>query len=129
MLTKTRDFAAQARTASTINMLLGIWLIASPWIFDYGGRPAVLSSVMAGALIAIVAANRLASLRSTAGLSGVNLLLAVWTIASPWLCEYTANIGAVLDNVILGVVVAALATFSGSATIAAEKQPPVAPVH
>ncbi len=129
MFTKIRDYAAKARTASTINILLGIWLIASPWIFDYGGRPAVLSSVMAGALIAIVAASRLASLRSTAGLSGVNLLLAVWTIASPWLCEYTANAAAVLDNVILGVVVAALAIFSASATVAAEKHPPGAPVH
>jgi len=129
MLTKTRDHAAQARTASTINMLLGIWLIASPWIFDYGGRPAVLSSVMAGALIAIIAANRLASLRSTAGLSGVNVLLGVWTVASPWLCEYTANIGALLDNVILGVAVAALAMVSGSATVAAEKHPPGASVH
>lgn len=129
MFTNIRDYAAHARTASTINILLGIWLIASPWIFDYGGRPAVLSSVMAGALIAIVATSRLASLRSTAGLSGVNLLLAVWTIASPWLCEYTANVAAVLDNVILGVVVAALALFSGSATVAAEKHPPGAPVH
>ncbi len=129
MFTNLRDYAAQARAASTLNILLGIWLIASPWIFDYGGRPAVLSSVMAGALIAIIAASRLASLRSTAGLSGVNLLLAVWTIASPWLCEYTANVGAVLDNVILGVVVAALALFSGSATVAAEKHPPGAPVH
>ena len=129
MFAKTRDYAAQARTASGINILLGIWLIASPWVFDYGGRPAVVSSVMVGALIAIVAANRLASLRSTAGLSGVNLLLAVWTIASPWLCGYTANIGAVLDNVILGVVVAALAIFSGSATVAAEKHPSGAPVH
>jgi hypothetical protein len=129
MFTNLRDYAAQARTASSINILLGIWLIASPWIFDYGGRPAVVSSVMTGALIAIIAASRLASLRSTAGLSGVNLLLAVWTIASPWLCEYTANVAAVLDNVILGVVVAALAIFSGSATVAAEKHLPGAPVR
>jgi hypothetical protein len=129
MFTNIRDYAAQARTASSINLLLGIWLIASPWIFDYGGRTAVVSSVMTGALIAIIAASRLASLRSTASLSGVNLLLAVWTIASPWLGEYTANVAAVLDNVILGVVVAALAIFSGSATVAAEKHPPGAAVR
>ena len=125
----TRDYAAQARAASAINILLGIWLIASPWIFDYGGRPAVLSSVMAGALIAIIAASRLASLRSTAGLSGVNLLLAVWTIASPWLCGYTANIEAVWNNVALGIVVAALAMWSSGATIAAEKHPRGAAAH
>jgi hypothetical protein len=129
MFMNIRDYSARARAASSINILLGIWLIASPWIFGYGGRPAVLSSVLAGALIATIAAGRLASLRSTAGLSGVNLLLGVWTITSPWLCEYTADVAAVLNNVLLGVVVAALAIFSGSATVAAEKHPPGAAVR
>jgi hypothetical protein len=30
MLTLTRDFAAQARTASGINILLGVWLLMPP---------------------------------------------------------------------------------------------------
>lgn len=30
MLTLTRDYAAQARVASGINILLGIWLLVSP---------------------------------------------------------------------------------------------------
>jgi hypothetical protein len=129
MLIKTGNYCALARIASCINVLLGIWLIASPWVFDYGGRPAVVSTVMVGALIAIIAASRLASMRSTAGLSGVNLLLAVWTIASPWLYGYAANVGAAWDNVILGIVVALLAIWSSGATVAAEKRPPGAPVH
>jgi len=37
MLTLMRDYAAQARTASGINILLGISLIVSPWVFDYSG--------------------------------------------------------------------------------------------
>jgi SPW repeat len=49
MLTLTRDYAAQARTASGINILMGLWLLASPWVFDYSARPAVVSSVCAGA--------------------------------------------------------------------------------
>jgi len=129
MLTLTHDYAAQARTASGINILLGIWLIASPWIFGYIGRPAVMNSVIVGALIAILAASRLASLRDSAILSGVNLILALWTIASPWVYGYASNVGAVRDNILLGVAIATLASWSGSATLFGPRRPPGAPAH
>jgi hypothetical protein len=123
MLTLTRDYAAQARTASGINILLGLWLIASPWVFDYSARPAVVSSVCAGAVVALFAAIRIATLHDSTGLSGINLLLALWTIASPWACGYAANVAATTDNVILGIMIAALAVWSASATVAAENHP------
>jgi hypothetical protein len=119
----TRDYGAEARNASGLNILLGTWLIFSPWIFDYSGSSAVLNSVFVGILMSVLAACRLASLRNTAGLSGANLLLGLWTIASPWLLGYAANDGAVRDNVILGVAVATLAIWSGVATIAERKHP------
>jgi hypothetical protein len=117
MLTLTRDYAAQARTASGINILLGIWLIVSPWVFDYGGRAPVLNSVYVGALISILAAFRLATLDRSAGLSAINLILGLWTIASPWVCGYSANVGAVWDNLLLGIAVATLASWRWSATL------------
>jgi hypothetical protein len=123
MLMLTRDYAAQARTASGTNILLGFWLIASPWVFDYSARPAVVSSVCAGALVALLAAMRIATLHDSTGLSGINVLLALWTIASPWACGYAANVAATTDNVIVGIVIAALAIWSASATVAAEKHP------
>lgn len=123
MLALARDYAAQARSASGINILLGLGLVVSPWLVDYSGTPAVLNSVVVGALIAIFGASRLASLTSTVGLSAVNLMLALWIIASPWTCGYASNAAAVADNVILGAVVAVLAIWSWGATIAAEKQP------
>lgn len=129
MFTLARDYAAQARTASGINILLGIWLIMSPWVFDYSGSPAVVSSVFVGAVIALLAAVRLASLYNTMGLSGVNLLLALWTIASPWVFGYAANVGARIDNVILGILIATLAVWSASATVAVERHPPGAAAH
>lgn len=83
MLRLARDYVAQARMASGVNILLGIWLIFSPWGFDYSGKSAVLSSVTVGALISLLAAIRLASLHNSAGVSGINFLLAFWTAASP----------------------------------------------
>ncbi len=131
MLTLTRDYAAQARTTSAINILLGIWLLVSPWMLNYNtmGLPATLNSVIVGALIAVLAAVRLSSWRDTARFSWVNVILGLWTIASPWVYGYAANVNGVRDNVILGVLVAALAILSGSATIAEEKHSPGVPAH
>jgi hypothetical protein len=128
MLPLTRDYSAQARTASGINTLLGIWLIVSPWMFDYSGGPAV-NSVFVGTLIAILAASRVASLRSSAGLSAINLILALWIIASPWVYRYSANIGAVRDNLLLGIAIATLASWSGIATLFGQNHPPGTPAH
>ena len=99
MLRFARDYTAQARTASGVNILLGIWLMVSPWVFDYSGKSAALSSVTVGALIALLAAIRLASLHNSAGLSGINLLLAFWTAAAPWVYEYAINEGALWNNI------------------------------
>ena len=129
MLTLTRDYAAQARTASGINILLGIWLIVSPWVFDYSGRAPVLNSVYVGALVALLAAFRLATLRHSAGLSAINLTLALWTIASPWVCGYSANVGAVGDNLLLGIAIATLACWSGSATLFGHNRSPGSAAH
>lgn len=124
MLRLARDYVAQARTASGTNILLGIWLIVSPWTFDYSGRSAVVGSVTVGALIALLAAIRLASLRNSAGLSGINLLLGFWTAASPWAYEYATSRGAMLDNIIVGILVAALAIWSAIATDADRRRAP-----
>jgi hypothetical protein len=129
MLTLTHKYAAQARTASGVNILLGIWLIVSPWMFDYSETPAVLNSMIVGALVAILAASRLASLRDTAIVSGINVILAVWTVISPWFYGYASNVGAVRDNVIVGVVIAALAIWSGGATIVEQTHPRGTPAH
>jgi hypothetical protein len=109
-----RDYAAQARTASGVNILLGVLLIASPWLFDYSGKSALLNSITVGALVAFLAAIRLASVHNSVGLSGINLLLGLWTIASPW--YYGANNGALMDDVFIGTLIAALAVWSAIAT-------------
>ena len=54
----------------------------------------------------MLAASRLASLHRSAALSAINLILALWIIASPWVYGYFANVGAVKDNLILGIAIA-----------------------
>ena len=124
MLRLAHDYAGQARTASGVNILLGIGLIVSPWMFGYSEKAAALSSVTVGVLIAFLASIRLASVHNSSGLSGINLLLALWTVASPWVYQYVSNEGALLDNMIVGILVAALAIWSAVATDAEHRHRP-----
>jgi hypothetical protein len=124
MLRFAHDYTAQARAASGVNLVLGVWLIVSPWVFDHSGKSAALSSVTVGALIALLAAIRLASLHNSAGLCGINLLLAFWTAAAPWIYEYAINTGALWNNIFVGILVAVLAVWSALATDAEQKRRP-----
>lgn len=118
--------AVRARIAGGINILLGLWLMASPWVFDYSGRSAVLNGVSVGALIAVLAGLRLTSfLRYSASVGGICLLLGFWTVVSPWTSGYVENKPALANDIMVGVLVIALAIWSGRDTEA--KQPPGRP--
>jgi hypothetical protein len=128
----TLNYAAQVRTASGINIILGLVLIVSPWLFGYHsvGLPALWNSVAVGALIAVLATNRTFFPRVSTGLGWANLLLALWTIASPWIYGYTANSRALGENAILGVVMAGLAIWGTTAsTVERHRHPPGATAH
>lgn len=112
------DYAAQARSASGINVLLGIWLIISPWVFGYvsAGDQPMWNAVSTGGLVLILAATRYAQPHTGSGMSWINFLLGLWAIASPWIFTYANQDSAMWNNVATGVVIALLAIWSGSAT-------------
>jgi len=107
-----RNDSVRARTAGGVTVLLGLWLIASPWVFDYSGRFAVLNSVFVGALIATLSALRRLSLQRSAAVNGINVLLGFWTIVSPWVTGYVANKPALANDLMVGVFVMALGIWS-----------------
>jgi hypothetical protein len=128
----THKYDTQARIASGIDILLGIGLIASPWVFGYAaaGSAAVWNSEIVGAFIAILAAGNSFSHRTRTGLNWINVLLALWTMISPLVYGYTSNTGGVGDNIALAILTAWFAIWSDDAMIAARKRPPPsAPAH
>jgi hypothetical protein len=122
----TRHYAAQARTASGINVLLGICLLVSPWLFGYqaAGSGAIWNSVIVGALIAILAASNCFSAYFRSGLNWINALLALWTMISPLVQGYTVNAGGLMDHILIAILIAAFAICSDAATTTGEKHPP-----
>lgn len=110
-----RHDSLQVRVASGITILLGVWLIASPWVFVYSGRLAVLNALSVGALIAMLAAIRLALVQLSLVVNRVNVALGFWTIISPWVSGYVANKPAVANNIMVGVLVMSLSIWSARA--------------
>jgi len=115
---------SQTRGASATNILLGCWLIASPWIFSYSGdQMGMWNSIGAGIIVALVAASRVSSPRVGVTWSWLNVLLGLWTIASPWIYGYYGNAAALWDCVATGIAIVALASWSRRGTVLTEHTP------
>jgi hypothetical protein len=116
----TRDLSTQIRTASGINLVLGIWLIISPWIYGYAttARNAMASSIIVGILVLIFGILRYNAPHSRTVLSWANLILGIWTLLSPWIFSFMTSTAYITNSVVVGILIAALAIWSGSATIA-----------
>jgi hypothetical protein len=77
-----------------INLLIGIWLIGSPFVFGYtmgGGSDAVINDVVVGILLVIcswwllaVTGRPSVSRPTSVGLSGFEALCGAWLIAAPF---------------------------------------------
>lgn len=89
-------------------LLLGLWLIVSPWVLAYAdGSPQMNNSVVSGLIIAVLAAFELYKTYYWAVV--VNLLVGIWVAISPWVLR-VADQGAVMWNALLvGIAVVVLA--------------------
>lgn len=90
------------------NMVLGLLLVASPWLLRFTGlEAATLNAVIIGFLIFALSALALTLLdRWEAYING---LLGLWAVLSPWLIGFTAYDYATLAHVGLGVLVVIVA--------------------
>lgn len=108
--------AGPVKMASGLNILAGIWLFVSPWVYGAYTNPDAWNSWIVGAIIVILAAIRFASPAGLSGFSWFNLLLGAYVFASPWIHAYTANTGRFVNSLCVGVVVFFLALTSATAT-------------
>jgi SPW repeat len=93
------------KRAAIINLLAGIWLFISPWVYlAYHNRNS-WNEWIVGALIVILAATRLGNPLGARGVSVVNMLLGIWTFASPWIYGYTDYRGRFINSLCVGVIV------------------------
>lgn len=119
-----RNFMAEARIASGLNILFGACLIVSPWVFGYQatGLAATWNSVIVGTLIAILAAINCFSKHIYASPNWMSVILAPWITLSPLVYGYAANPGGFGDNLLLYLLIVGCAVSSDNAATIGEKQ-------
>jgi hypothetical protein len=77
------SFQPTAAGSSWLNIVLGIWVIISPFLLQFARFPAAMwNNVIVGIVIAVLAIIRQSVPRQT-GWSWVNVILGIWMIMRP----------------------------------------------
>jgi hypothetical protein len=93
------------------NLLLGAWLLTSPWVLSYAGETApAWNAHVVGAIIAVAAVAALVAFQKWE--EWVNAALAAWLIVSPYLLGFTTLTYALWNQMIVGVLVGGLAIWA-----------------
>lgn len=94
-----------------INLVAGLWMIVSPWVLAYQAesRP-MWNAVILGVLIGAVAFSEL--FKVFAWQEWASVLFGAWLIISPWVLGFSALTAAMLNAVVVGIVVGALALWA-----------------
>lgn len=115
-----RADAGAARLVSGVNLLLGLWLVLSPWVLRYSNETtATWNQVLVGALVMVLAAVRAARPRATPQVSWANLVLGVWLAVAPFVLVEGPAAGdepVYYNAVVSGLLVVLLAAFSAAVT-------------
>lgn len=102
---------------SGVNMLLGLWIMISPFVLGFHQfLPAVRNNTAVGVGIAFFALLRLSSIENQPVWSWCNTLLGLWLIISPFLLGFAHLPPAMLNNLLAGALVQLLAYTSAHVT-------------
>lgn len=111
----------QVVTASGLDALAGLWLVLSPWVLAFQVPAATTNNIIFGLLITLLAAIRFFGAFNAAWVSWVNAVLGLWVLLSPWFLGFTAFEVPTTNNIILGIIVIVLASWSALATEAGNR--------
>ena len=96
----------ERRWKDIVMLILGLWLIISPFILPYGDYTgiAALNSYILGVGVMVFAAIALA--RPQMWEEQVNLILGVWLIIAPFVLGFRADNPAMVNHLVVGILIA-----------------------
>jgi hypothetical protein len=98
------------KSVSWVNVVLGIWLIISPYVLNFGQlQTAMCNNIAVGIAVGLIALTRATSNYPQTGASWLNVILGIWLIISPFALGFSSLLSAMWNNIILGIVVGILA--------------------
>lgn len=110
-MTKIQDKLATFWRDAT-NLVLGVWLIVSPFALEYTAQTTPAWNAYAvGVIIAVLSAAALWQFQKWE--EWLSAVLGAWLIISPWILGFSVGHVATWNQVIVGIVVGILAFWSG----------------
>jgi uncharacterized membrane protein len=94
------------RVCDVLNLILGAFLLVSPWIFGFASGAPTQNAVISGIIIAVLSIAALSAFAQWE--EWLNLIMGLWVLVSPWVLAF-ADSTAMSVHVIVGVVVAVIA--------------------
>jgi hypothetical protein len=106
-MTQMTDMLSR-RWADAVVTLLGLWLVASPWVLGHVAQTApTWNAWIVGLIITVAAVAALTAFH--AWKEWVNAALGLWLVVSPWVPGFAAALPmAMWNQVAIGVIVGAL---------------------
>jgi SPW repeat-containing protein len=98
---------SNAKLCDVANLILGVFLLISPWIFKFEPGHVTQNAMITGIVIAVLAIAALAAFAVWE--EWLNLIVGVWAVISPWVIGFQTNRTAMTVHVIVGALVAILA--------------------
>jgi hypothetical protein len=100
------------RWVDLVNILLGLWLISSPWLMNFSteDRAAALSAWIMGSgliVLAVIAMFKPATLRDA-----LALVVGVWLMVSPWVLGHAAFSASSVNALVTGTLVSGYALWA-----------------
>ena len=106
---EVRIVTGSKRVIDWINLLLGIWLIASPWVLGtVASTTSTTVLVLVGVALVIFSAWALAQAENRIA-EWWNVFLGVLLFFLPWIFNYSGMVSNAVNSWIVGIVVAVLA--------------------
>jgi SPW repeat len=99
------------RVFSAIEVLLGIWLVITPWVVGAPGQRVATSGIVVGAIAILCGLVRFAR-KHTMVFGWVVVLAGAWTIMSPWVLGQEQGYSRTWNYVIVGVLLALIEAYS-----------------
>lgn len=111
----TSDGNVADRFQDWINLVLGAFLILSPWLFGFADQTmAAWNSWIAGIVVAALSVAAL--VRFAEWEEWVNVAIGIWILVSPWVLGFSGVSAAMWTCVVLGIVIAAMAAWEAWTT-------------
>lgn len=94
------------RVCDVLNLVLGAFLLFSPWIFGFASGAQSQNAMISGIVIVILSIGALAAFAVWE--EWLNLIVGLWVLVSPWVLGF-ANTTAAQVAIVVGILVSVIA--------------------